>query len=240
MTQYFIGMYQRNGGPPPELDMDRVMRDLGAIRDELKASGSWVFTGGLRRRRHRHRGAGEGRRDAHHRRPVRRGQGVHRRVHRRHRARPRRRARVGPPDAGATTLPIEVRPFQRLTCPPAPPRSSGSSARSTAARSPSWSASSATSTSPRRRSRTRSRRQLSAGRRQGLPPSPAGWIITTARNRAIDRLRRESSRADRHAQAALLHAEREPRRGGPRARRPAPPDLHLLPPGARPRMPRWR
>jgi RNA polymerase sigma-70 factor (ECF subfamily) len=44
----------------------------------------------------------------------------------------------------------------------------------------------------------------------GLPPSPAGWIITTARNRAIDRLRRESSRGDRHAQAALLHAQDEP------------------------------
>ena len=44
----------------------------------------------------------------------------------------------------------------------------------------------------------------------GLPPSPDGWIITTARNRAIDRLRRESSRADRHAQAALLHARDEP------------------------------
>jgi RNA polymerase sigma-70 factor (ECF subfamily) len=44
----------------------------------------------------------------------------------------------------------------------------------------------------------------------GLPPSPAGWIITTARNRAIDRLRRESSREDRHAQAALLHAQDEP------------------------------
>jgi RNA polymerase sigma-70 factor, ECF subfamily len=40
----------------------------------------------------------------------------------------------------------------------------------------------------------------------GLPPSPAGWIITTARNRAIDRLRREAAREDRHAQAALLHA----------------------------------
>jgi RNA polymerase sigma-70 factor, ECF subfamily len=40
---------------------------------------------------------------------------------------------------------------------------------------------------------------------QGLPPSPAGWIITTARNRAIDRLRRESSRDDRQSQAALLH-----------------------------------
>jgi RNA polymerase sigma-70 factor, ECF subfamily len=44
----------------------------------------------------------------------------------------------------------------------------------------------------------------------GPPPSPAGWIITTARNRAIDRLRREASREDRHAQAALLHAQDEP------------------------------
>jgi len=44
----------------------------------------------------------------------------------------------------------------------------------------------------------------------GVPPSPAGWIITTARNRAIDRLRRESSRADRHAQAALLTADDGP------------------------------
>jgi RNA polymerase sigma-70 factor (ECF subfamily) len=49
----------------------------------------------------------------------------------------------------------------------------------------------------------------------GLPPSPAGWIITTARNRAIDRLRREASRDDRHAQAALLHAGREPVDEGP-------------------------
>lgn len=40
--------------------------------------------------------------------------------------------------------------------------------------------------------------------RDGVPPSPAGWIITTARRRAIDRLRREASREDRHAQAALL------------------------------------
>jgi RNA polymerase sigma-70 factor, ECF subfamily len=39
----------------------------------------------------------------------------------------------------------------------------------------------------------------------GLPPSPAGWIVTTARNRAIDRHRRESSRDARHAEAAALH-----------------------------------
>ncbi|MFI5100451.1 MAG: RNA polymerase sigma factor [Actinomycetes bacterium] len=49
----------------------------------------------------------------------------------------------------------------------------------------------------------------------GLPPSPAGWINPPARNRAIDRLRREASRADRHAQAALLHARDEPMEEGP-------------------------
>jgi RNA polymerase sigma-70 factor, ECF subfamily len=48
----------------------------------------------------------------------------------------------------------------------------------------------------------------------GLPPSPAGWIITTARNRAIDRLRREASREDRHAQAALLLASGQPAEEG--------------------------
>ncbi len=44
----------------------------------------------------------------------------------------------------------------------------------------------------------------------GRPPSPAGWIITTARNRAVDRLRREAARPDKQAQAALLHARDEP------------------------------
>jgi RNA polymerase sigma-70 factor (ECF subfamily) len=44
----------------------------------------------------------------------------------------------------------------------------------------------------------------------GVPPAPAGWIITTARNRAVDRLRRESSRGDRQAGAMLLLARDEP------------------------------
>jgi len=39
----------------------------------------------------------------------------------------------------------------------------------------------------------------------GVPPNPAAWIVTTARNRAIDRFRRESTRDDRHAEAVRLH-----------------------------------
>ncbi len=38
----------------------------------------------------------------------------------------------------------------------------------------------------------------------GIPPNPGGWITTTARNRAIDRHRREAKRADRHAAAQRL------------------------------------
>ncbi|WP_329344236.1 RNA polymerase sigma factor [Streptomyces sp. NBC_01352] len=49
----------------------------------------------------------------------------------------------------------------------------------------------------------------------GVPPSPAGWIITTARNRAIDRLRREAGRDARHAEAALLHTWDAPPEEGP-------------------------
>ena len=43
----------------------------------------------------------------------------------------------------------------------------------------------------------------------GVPPAPAGWIITTARNRAIDRLRREGSRDARHAASLQLLEQEE-------------------------------
>jgi RNA polymerase sigma-70 factor (ECF subfamily) len=49
----------------------------------------------------------------------------------------------------------------------------------------------------------------------GVPPNPGGWIVTTARNRAIDRLRRESSRHDRYAQAALVHSREQRIEVGP-------------------------
>jgi RNA polymerase sigma factor (sigma-70 family) len=48
-----------------------------------------------------------------------------------------------------------------------------------------------------------------------LPPNPGAWIVTTARNRAVDRLRRESTREARHVQALMLHQNDDPREVGP-------------------------
>jgi RNA polymerase sigma-70 factor, ECF subfamily len=41
----------------------------------------------------------------------------------------------------------------------------------------------------------------------GLPPNPGAWITTTAKNRAIDHLRREATREGKHAQALLLYGQ---------------------------------
>jgi RNA polymerase sigma-70 factor (ECF subfamily) len=41
----------------------------------------------------------------------------------------------------------------------------------------------------------------------GTPPNPGGWITTTARNRAIDWLRRESTRGERHLAAHRLRID---------------------------------
>ena len=48
MKLYLISIYQPGDGtpPPPEI-LEPVMREMGAIRQELEAAGSWVFAGGL-------------------------------------------------------------------------------------------------------------------------------------------------------------------------------------------------
>jgi len=45
---------------------------------------------------------------------------------------------------------------------------------------------------------------------EGVPPNPGGWLTVTARNKALDRLRRESTRQARHEEADMLTAHEDP------------------------------
>jgi len=47
MKQYLLSVYQPDGPPPPDVDMEKVMRDIDELHEELKAAGAWVFNGGL-------------------------------------------------------------------------------------------------------------------------------------------------------------------------------------------------
>ncbi len=67
-------------------------------------------------------------------------------------------------------------------------------------------ASSAISTAPRTRCRTHSRSRIERWPRDGTPANPGAWIITTARNRAIDRLRREQTFARKAELLARLES----------------------------------
>jgi hypothetical protein len=47
MRQYLLSVYQPDGeAPPPEL-LEQVTRDLEALNGEMKAAGAWVFAAGL-------------------------------------------------------------------------------------------------------------------------------------------------------------------------------------------------
>jgi hypothetical protein len=47
MPQYLLSFYQPEGPiPAPEI-LGRIMRELDTINSEIKAAGSWVFAGGL-------------------------------------------------------------------------------------------------------------------------------------------------------------------------------------------------
>jgi hypothetical protein len=47
MKRYLLSIYQPDGGTPPPEVLERVMRDVNALIDEIKAAGAWVFNGGL-------------------------------------------------------------------------------------------------------------------------------------------------------------------------------------------------
>jgi hypothetical protein len=47
MQQYLLTIYQPEGDPPASVDLDRVMRDVTALNEEMKAAGAWVFADGL-------------------------------------------------------------------------------------------------------------------------------------------------------------------------------------------------
>jgi hypothetical protein len=47
MPQYLLSMYQPDGGPPPPEVLEPIMRDLRDLNQEIKTAGGWVFSGGL-------------------------------------------------------------------------------------------------------------------------------------------------------------------------------------------------
>ena len=47
MKQYLLSIYQPDGPPPPDIVLTRIMRDVHALRDDMKRAGAWVFSGGL-------------------------------------------------------------------------------------------------------------------------------------------------------------------------------------------------
>ena len=47
MKQYLLSIYQPDGGTPPPEVLQKVMRDVGALIEEAKTAGAWVFNGGL-------------------------------------------------------------------------------------------------------------------------------------------------------------------------------------------------
>ncbi len=49
MKQYLMGVYHPDVTPqsPPPDNLDQIMRDVGALNEELRSAGAWVFAGGL-------------------------------------------------------------------------------------------------------------------------------------------------------------------------------------------------
>jgi len=47
MKQYLLTIYQPDVGTPAPEVLQAIMRDVNALRQQMKAAGAWVFSGGL-------------------------------------------------------------------------------------------------------------------------------------------------------------------------------------------------
>lgn len=47
MAQYLLSVYQPDGAAPPAPVLEKIMRDLEALNQEMRSAGAWVFTAGL-------------------------------------------------------------------------------------------------------------------------------------------------------------------------------------------------
>jgi hypothetical protein len=47
MKRYLLTIWQPDGPPPDDIDLEQVMADIGALIEETKTAGAWVFNGGL-------------------------------------------------------------------------------------------------------------------------------------------------------------------------------------------------
>ena len=47
MARYLLSIYQPDGDPPPPEVLDPVMRDLEALNEEMRSTGTWVFAAAL-------------------------------------------------------------------------------------------------------------------------------------------------------------------------------------------------
>ncbi|MBO0828911.1 MAG: hypothetical protein J2P24_14150 [Streptosporangiales bacterium] len=45
--KYLLSVYQPQGTPPPPAELEKIMRDVRAVDDEMRTAGVWVFSGGL-------------------------------------------------------------------------------------------------------------------------------------------------------------------------------------------------
>ena len=47
MKTYLLSVIQPDGPVPPPAELEKIMSDVNALNDEMRAAGAWVFSGGL-------------------------------------------------------------------------------------------------------------------------------------------------------------------------------------------------